>query len=297
MQDTVERHARLDPVMEKIVQREQETPATNGRRMIDDFRFRGSRRWSRTNAPPKKPRWRTGVARDFNHPNAFLSEGGALAVAVESFPVASRAIKASVMGEGVRKSFKEAVKWYREAAEQGEADAPLYLGFMYANAKGVPKDWAKAYSWWILAADQGEEMAVEGKDRLKSAMTTTITDCSRGPCRRVRGAHRLLAIGTVPRLPIRKSILGSAAQATRSGQAGTCSLRAGDQTPITLNSDLLSRDLQYLAGHANPRTIEIDEYRAEISVFGTQPERRQESEWKLQELSDRAPNRSKLDDR
>ena len=50
-----------------------------------------SRRWSRTNAPPKKPRWRTGVARDFNHPNAFLSEGGALGVVFESFPVASLA--------------------------------------------------------------------------------------------------------------------------------------------------------------------------------------------------------------
>ena len=72
----------------------------HGRQMIDDFRLWGSMRWSRTNAPPKKPRWRTGVARDFNHPNAFLSEGGALAVVVESFPVASRAIEASVMGEG-----------------------------------------------------------------------------------------------------------------------------------------------------------------------------------------------------
>ena len=45
------------------------------RGMIADFRLWGSRRWSRTNAPPKKPQWRTWVARDFNHPNAFLSEG------------------------------------------------------------------------------------------------------------------------------------------------------------------------------------------------------------------------------
>ena len=85
-QDTVQGHGGLDVVMEKIVQREQENPASNGREMIDDFRLWGSRRWSRTNAPPKKPRWRTWVARDFNHPNAFLSEGGALAVVVESFP-------------------------------------------------------------------------------------------------------------------------------------------------------------------------------------------------------------------
>ena len=76
-QATVERHGGLDVVMEKIVQREQENPASDGRKMIDDFLLWGSRRWSRTNAPPKKPRWRTWVARDFNHPNAFLSEGGA----------------------------------------------------------------------------------------------------------------------------------------------------------------------------------------------------------------------------
>ena len=54
-----------------------------------DFRLWGSRRWSRTNCRhfQKSPGgdidgWRV----TFNHPNAFLSEGGALAVVVESFP-------------------------------------------------------------------------------------------------------------------------------------------------------------------------------------------------------------------
>ncbi len=42
--DTIERHAGRDVVMEKIVQREQETPTSNGREMIDDFRLWGSRR-------------------------------------------------------------------------------------------------------------------------------------------------------------------------------------------------------------------------------------------------------------
>ena len=107
-QDTVERHDGFDVVMEKIVQWEQENPASNGRGMIDDFRLRGSRRWSRTNAPPKKPQWRTGVARDFPPPTLFSQRAEPLAVVVESFPerpitpvaVASRAIEASVMGEG-----------------------------------------------------------------------------------------------------------------------------------------------------------------------------------------------------
>ena len=38
-QDTVEGHGGFDVVMEKIVQREQENPASNGREMIDDFRL------------------------------------------------------------------------------------------------------------------------------------------------------------------------------------------------------------------------------------------------------------------
>ena len=40
---TAERHANLDVVTEKIVQREKESPASDGRKKIDDFRLRGSR--------------------------------------------------------------------------------------------------------------------------------------------------------------------------------------------------------------------------------------------------------------
>ena len=58
-QDTVERHAGLDVVMEKIDQWELENPATNGRRMIDDFRLRGSRTCRRRGGPLTKGGWRT----------------------------------------------------------------------------------------------------------------------------------------------------------------------------------------------------------------------------------------------
>ena len=58
----------------------------HGREMIDDLRLWGSRRCRQTDAAPKKTRWRVQVARDFDNHNAFLSEGGALAVVVESFP-------------------------------------------------------------------------------------------------------------------------------------------------------------------------------------------------------------------
>ena len=61
-QDTVERHGGLDAVMEKTVQREQETPASNGRGMIDDFRLRGSRTWRHMGGHLKKRGWCTEVA-------------------------------------------------------------------------------------------------------------------------------------------------------------------------------------------------------------------------------------------
>jgi len=69
-----------------VDQAEEEMAAVTGAGMIGDFRLWGSRRRRQTNAPPKKPRWRVRVARGFDNHNAFLSEGGALAVVVEGFP-------------------------------------------------------------------------------------------------------------------------------------------------------------------------------------------------------------------
>jgi hypothetical protein len=90
VQDTVERHAGLYVATEKIDQWEQETPASNGRDMIDDFRLRGSRTWRRMGGPLTKRGWRMEVAqevaRPFNNPNAPLSEGKALAVVVQAAP-------------------------------------------------------------------------------------------------------------------------------------------------------------------------------------------------------------------
>jgi TPR repeat protein len=48
--------------------------------------------------------------------------------------------------------YAQAVKWYRLAADQGDADAQFNLGFMYASGQGVPKDYVLAYMWRNLAA-------------------------------------------------------------------------------------------------------------------------------------------------
>ena len=58
-------------------------------------------------------------------------------------------------GTGIDKDQVEAVKWYRKAAEQGNADAQSNLGVMYANGTGIDKDQVEAVKWYRKAAEQG----------------------------------------------------------------------------------------------------------------------------------------------
>ena len=62
-------------------------------------------------------------------------------------------------GQGVEQDFKEAVKWYRKAAEQGDVDAQYNLGVMYATGRGVEKDEEEAIKWLRKAAEQGNKPA------------------------------------------------------------------------------------------------------------------------------------------
>jgi predicted aspartyl protease len=62
-------------------------------------------------------------------------------------------------GQGVRRNHKEAVKWYRLAAEQGDVQGESNLGRVYANGLGVPKDYDEAAKWYRLAAAQGNATA------------------------------------------------------------------------------------------------------------------------------------------
>ena len=59
-------------------------------------------------------------------------------------------------GEIVSKDIVEAVKWFRKAAEQGDADAQFKLGSVYYAGEGVPKDPVEAVKWLREAAEQGD---------------------------------------------------------------------------------------------------------------------------------------------
>ena len=74
-------------------------------------------------------------------------------------------------GEGVLEDDKEAVKWYRKAADQGFADAQFILGRCYANGEGVLEDWVEGYAWSSLAAFNGSTDAASLKSELSKKMT------------------------------------------------------------------------------------------------------------------------------
>ena len=53
----------------------------------------------------------------------------------------------------------EAVKWYRKATEQVNADAQYNLGYSYYDSEGVAEDKAEAVKWYKKAAEQGHAHA------------------------------------------------------------------------------------------------------------------------------------------
>ncbi len=57
-------------------------------------------------------------------------------------------------GQGVAQDDAEAVKLYRRAAEQGDADAQNNLGLMYEYGEGVAQDYVQAHMWYSLAASR-----------------------------------------------------------------------------------------------------------------------------------------------
>ena len=58
-------------------------------------------------------------------------------------------------GNGVTQDVAEAVKWYRKAADRGDATGQVNVGLAYLNGRGVPQDDAEAARWFRKAADQG----------------------------------------------------------------------------------------------------------------------------------------------
>ena len=61
--------------------------------------------------------------------------------------------------------FAQALKWYRLAADQGNAFAQNDLGLMYEKGQGVPQDIVRAHMWFNLSGAQGHEQGLKNRDR------------------------------------------------------------------------------------------------------------------------------------
>jgi TPR repeat protein len=73
-------------------------------------------------------------------------------------------------GEGIPQDHAEASKWFRKAAEQGDAKAQNNLGVMHARGLGVPLDYAEAAKWFRKAADQGDGKGRENLERVETLL-------------------------------------------------------------------------------------------------------------------------------
>ncbi len=74
-------------------------------------------------------------------------------------------------GDGIPKNEAEAAKWYRKAAEHGDATAQHILGIMYEDGIGVSKDDKMAIKWYDAAVKQGNESA---RARLQDLQRKTV---------------------------------------------------------------------------------------------------------------------------
>ncbi|MFC7358394.1 sel1 repeat family protein [Jejudonia soesokkakensis] len=65
-----------------------------------------------------------------------------------------------------RELYADAYKWYKLAADKGNAEAQQKIAWMYYKGKGVSKDKDQAILWWKLSAKQGNVDAINYLTRL-----------------------------------------------------------------------------------------------------------------------------------
>lgn len=76
------------------------------------------------------------------------------------------------MGFGVTKDQREAKKWSRLAAKQGNLDAQLMLANLYSKAEGQESpDVVRAYAWYEVSAKEGSAEAKKELVSLEKEMT------------------------------------------------------------------------------------------------------------------------------
>lgn len=98
---------------------------------------------------------RNGVEKDYEQAVGFYRQAAELGDAEGEYSLGYMYAK----GQGVIQNEATAKEWYLKAAKQGYSPAQYSLGRMYENGKGIPRDYAGALKWYRLSADQGHVKA------------------------------------------------------------------------------------------------------------------------------------------
>mgnify|MGYP006114862609 CR=1 FL=1 len=76
--------------------------------------------------------------------------------------------------------YATALREWEPLAKQGDADAQYYLGVMDANGQGVPQDYKTAVKWFKLAAEQGNAYAQAVPEIPKKHSEVAMGECPKG---------------------------------------------------------------------------------------------------------------------
>jgi TPR repeat protein len=75
-------------------------------------------------------------------------------------------------GHGVTQDRDVAAHWFHEAAVHGNLEAQYVLGVIYWDGRGVAKDYMSAYMWFNIASRNGSKSAEESVGRIASNLTS-----------------------------------------------------------------------------------------------------------------------------
>ncbi|MEI6706775.1 MAG: GIY-YIG nuclease family protein [Methylococcales bacterium] len=59
------------------------------------------------------------------------------------------------LGKGTNRDYKEAIEWYKKAANQGHIDAQINLARMFYDFSWITKNYTEASQWFTKASEQG----------------------------------------------------------------------------------------------------------------------------------------------
>ncbi len=96
-----------------------------------------------------------GLPKDFKEAAKWFREAASQGIALAQFELG----EALSAGRGVAADPKEAAQWHRKAAEQGEVRSQVILGYNYEQGIGVEKNPEESLRWWLKAAYHGNAEA------------------------------------------------------------------------------------------------------------------------------------------